>query len=95
MAIDQETVLRVAHLARLQLAEQDIDRLAGSLNDILHLVDQLREADLADVLPLAHPLEVDQPLRDDRVTEPDERARALPLAPATEADLYLVPRVIE
>lgn len=95
MAIDQDTVLRVAHLARLQVTEQDTEALAGSLNDILHMVDQLKDADVGDVLPLAHPLEVDQPLRDDRVTEPDERERVMALAPAAEDDCYLVPRVIE
>lgn len=95
MAIDQDTVLRVAHLARLQVTDDDLAGLAGSLNDILGMVDQLQNARVDDTTPLAHPLEVHQPLREDHVTEEDMRGKAMPLAPATEADCYLVPRVIE
>lgn len=95
MAIDQDTVLRVAHLARLQVTDEDLAGLAGSLNDILGMVDQLQNARVDDIAPLAHPLEVHQPLREDHVTEEDVRGKTMPLAPATEADCYLVPRVIE
>lgn len=95
MAIDQETVARVAHLARLHISEQDGAELSSRLSDILAMVDQLQQADVADVEPLAHPLEVTQPLRADEVTEPDVREQALKLAPAAEGGCFLVPRVIE
>ena len=75
--------------------ERETAELSARLNDILGMVDQLQQADVDQVEPLAHPLEVSQPLRDDRVTEPDVRDKVLPLAPASEDGCFLVPRVIE
>lgn len=95
MAIDNQVVARVAHLARLKVEEHEAGELSERLNDILAMVDQLQQADVNEVAPLAHPLEVSQPLREDRVTEPDVRDKALPLAPASEDGCFLVPRVIE
>ena len=75
--------------------DSETAELSARLNDILGMVDQLQQADVDQVEPLAHPLEVSQPLRDDRVTEPDVRDKVLPLAPASEDGCFLVPRVIE
>ncbi|MAD70361.1 MAG: Asp-tRNA(Asn)/Glu-tRNA(Gln) amidotransferase GatCAB subunit C [Alcanivorax sp.] len=95
MAIDSKVVARAAHLARLRVDDSETAELSTRLNDILGMVDQLQQADVDQVEPLAHPLEVSQPLRDDRVTEPDVRDKVLPLAPASEDGCFLVPRVIE
>lgn len=95
MAIDSKVVARAAHLARLRVDDSETAELSARLNDILGMVDQLQQADVDQVEPLAHPLEVSQPLRDDRVTEPDVRDKVLPLAPASEDGYFLVPRVIE
>ena len=95
MAIDSKVVARAAHLARLRVDDSETAELPPRLNDILGMVDQLQQADVDQVEPLAHPLEVSQPLRDDRVTEPDVRDKVLPLAPASEDGCFLVPRVIE
>jgi aspartyl-tRNA(Asn)/glutamyl-tRNA(Gln) amidotransferase subunit C len=95
MAINQDTVQQVAHLARLEVSEQECADLTGRLGDILAMVDQLQQADVADVSPMAHPLDVTQPLRADIVTEQDIRSDVLPLAPAAEDGCYLVPKVIE
>ena len=95
MAIDSKVVARAAHLARLRGDDSETAELSARLNDILGMVDQLQQADVDQVEPLAHPLEVSQPLRDDRVTEPDVRDKVLPLAPASEDGCFLVPRVIE
>lgn len=95
MALSAEDIRRIAHLARLQIEEQDIPRYADSLSEILGLVEQLRTVDTQGVLPMAHPQEVAQRLRADEVTETDQRARFLENAPLVEAGLYLVPRVIE
>jgi len=75
--------------------DDETGALSERLNEILGMVDQLQQADVSDVEPLAHPLEVSQPLRDDRVTEPDVRDKVLPIAPASEEGCFLVPRVIE
>ena len=95
MAIDSKVVARAAHLARLRVDDSETAELSTRLNDILGMVDQLQQADVDQVEPLAHPLEVSQPLRDDRVTEPDVRDKVLPLAPASEDGCFLVPRVME
>lgn len=95
MAIDTQVVARAAHLARLQVDDNEVAELCGRLNDILSMVDQLQQANVDDVAPLAHPLEVNQPLREDRVCEPDVRDKVLPNAPASDGGCFLVPRVIE
>ncbi len=95
MAIDNQVMARVAHLARLQIDDRDSEELSRRLNDILGMVDQLQQADVDTVEPLSHPLDVSQPLRDDRVEEQDLRERVLQLAPASEDGCFLVPRVIE
>ena len=58
MAIDREQLLHVAHLARLELREDEVERLEGQLNDILAAVSKVSELDLSDVPPTAHPLEI-------------------------------------
>ncbi|MDF1781619.1 MAG: Asp-tRNA(Asn)/Glu-tRNA(Gln) amidotransferase subunit GatC [Alcanivoracaceae bacterium] len=95
MAINQDTVLRVAHLARLQVTDQDCAELSTRLSDILAMVDELQQADVSDAAPMAHPLDVQQPQREDKITETDIRDLVMPLAPAAENGCYLVPRVIE
>ncbi|MED5388339.1 MAG: Asp-tRNA(Asn)/Glu-tRNA(Gln) amidotransferase subunit GatC [Pseudomonadota bacterium] len=95
MAIDSKVVAQVAHLARLKVDEADTTALSNRLNDILAMVDQLQQADVADVPPMAHPLDVTQPLRDDQISEPNVRDKAMDIAPAAEDGCFLVPRVIE
>ena len=95
MAIDQTTLERTAHLARIRLEAGDAEELNKRLNEILSMVDQLQQADVDGVEPMAHPLELNQPLRPDAVTEPDWRDRILKLAPAESDGCFLVPRVIE
>jgi aspartyl-tRNA(Asn)/glutamyl-tRNA(Gln) amidotransferase subunit C len=95
MAIDQDTVLKVAHLARLHVSGEQSATLAGRLSDILNMVDELASADVDQIAPLAHPLDVSQPLRADIAEPADLRDRVLPLAAASEGGCFLVPRVIE
>ncbi|RRJ83705.1 Asp-tRNA(Asn)/Glu-tRNA(Gln) amidotransferase subunit GatC [Aestuariirhabdus litorea] len=95
MALDREDVKRIAHLARLSIDESDIEKTSTTLSDILQLVDQMQAVDTAQVAPLAHPLDAVQRLRVDQVTETDQRDAYQQIAPATEAGLYLVPKVID
>lgn len=95
MTLTAADVAKIAHLARLQLTAEEEGRVTDRLNDILHLVDQLQAADTSGVEPMAHPMDATQPLREDVVTETDRRAAYQAIAPATEAGLYLVPKVIE
>lgn len=95
MAINQTTLQQVATLARLTLDSTEQAQITDRLNDILSLVDQLQEADVADLAPLSHPLEITQPLRHDSSHSENGQASAMALAPAEQDGCYLVPQVID
>ena len=95
MALEHKDVENIAHLARLAVDEADIPAYARNLSDILALVEQMQAVDTSGVTPMAHPLDAVQRLRDDAVTESDQRDHFQQIAPAVEAGLYLVPKVIE
>ncbi|MBI5450453.1 MAG: Asp-tRNA(Asn)/Glu-tRNA(Gln) amidotransferase subunit GatC [Gammaproteobacteria bacterium] len=95
MTLEHTDVERIAHLARLQISGDEIPAYQNSLSAILALVGELKLADVGQVLPMAHPLDVAQRLRPDVVSEADQRDRFLAIAPHSEAGLYLVPKVIE
>jgi aspartyl-tRNA(Asn)/glutamyl-tRNA(Gln) amidotransferase subunit C len=95
MSLNKNDVNKIAHLARLDIASSDIGAYADSLSSILDLVEKMNSADTDAVTPMAHPTEAYQRLREDRVTEIDEREKFQAIAPQVEAGLYLVPKVIE
>jgi aspartyl-tRNA(Asn)/glutamyl-tRNA(Gln) amidotransferase subunit C len=95
MSLDRSDVVSIAHLARLAIAEDDIPVYARNLSSILDLVAQMNAVDTSDVEPMAHPLDMAQRLREDEVTETDQRDKFQAIAPSVEAGLYLVPKVIE
>jgi len=95
MALERSEVEKIAHLARLDLKDDDLPRTTETLNNILGLIDRMQAVDTSGVEPLAHPLETTQRLRRDEVTESNQRDAYQAIAPAVENGLYLVPRVIE
>jgi aspartyl-tRNA(Asn)/glutamyl-tRNA(Gln) amidotransferase subunit C len=95
MALSRDEVVKIAHLARLAVSEADIPAYATNLSNILTLVEQMNQIDTQSVVPMAHPLDMAQRLREDVVNEVNQRDLFLSIAPATEAGLYLVPKVIE
>ena len=99
MALERSDVEKIAHLARIGLNEADIPQTTATLNNILSLIDAMQAVDTTGIEPLAHPLDVirhlPQRLREDRVTESDQRAVNMANAPAVERGLFLVPKVIE
>jgi len=95
MALESADVLKIAHLARLAISQDEAQALRGELSRILDLVAQMDAADTVGIAPMAHPLDMAQRLRPDGVTEPDQREAFQAVAPLTEEGLYLVPRVIE
>jgi aspartyl-tRNA(Asn)/glutamyl-tRNA(Gln) amidotransferase subunit C len=95
MSLTPEQVLKIAHLARLNLSEADIALYTPQLSNILGFIEQMNQADTSNVEPLAHPLDLSQRLRADNVIEPDLRTKFQQIAPRVEAGLYLVPKVIE
>ena len=95
MAFDKSEVEKIAHLARLHINEAEADEVTKRITDILALIDQMQSVDTDGVEPLAHPLDVVQRLRADRVTEANHRDELQTLAPEAQDGLYLVPKVIE
>lgn len=95
MSLQRSDVEKIAHLARLAVSEEECDRYAGDLSNILDLVAQMDSVDTGGVEPMAHPLHMAQRLRADAPSETDRREDFQSIAPLTEAGLYLVPKVIE
>ncbi len=95
MSLDRADVEKIAHLARLALSEEEANGLAVDLSRILDLVAQMNQVETGGVDPMAHPLDMVQRLRPDKVTESDQREKFQSVAPMTDQGLYLVPRVLE
>jgi aspartyl-tRNA(Asn)/glutamyl-tRNA(Gln) amidotransferase subunit C len=95
MSLEKSDVEKIAHLARLAIDESAIPDYARDLNNILTLVEQMSAIDTDGISPMAHPLDAVQRLRDDVVSETDQRELFQSIAPKTEASVYLVPKVIE
>ena len=95
MTLKSDDVRNMAHLARLHIDEDTIDQYTHDLSSILTLVDQMNQVDSSDVLPLANPLDAMQRLRNDVVTEIDERDKFQQIAPDVAEGFYRVPKVIE
>ena len=90
-----DAILKVAKLARLQLDDADLAHYPPQLTNILSFIEKMNEVNTDNIEPLAHPLQVTQRLREDKVTEVNQRDAFQAIAPETEVGLYLVPQVIE
>ena len=95
MALSRQDVAHIAHLARLNVSDDEIDEYVAKLSSIINLVAQLQAAETQGVTPMAHPLDMVQRLRPDQVTESDQRESFQRNAPDVVDGLYRVPRVIE
>lgn len=95
MSIDKETARRVAHLARIEVAESDLDPLATELSAILGFMEQLGEVDIAGVEPMTSVTPMAAPLRADAVTDGDYPERVLANAPDARSGFFTVPKVVE
>ena len=95
MPLDPATVRRIAHLARIHIADDDIPRLQGELNGILGWVEQLAALDVEGVPPLTGAARMALRLRDDAVTEGGIPEKILANAPARAGDYFAVPKVVE
>ncbi len=95
MSLNRADVVRIAHLARLEINEQEVISYTDTLSRILGLIEQMNAIETEGVAPMAHPQEAGLRLRADEVSETNQRDRFQAIAPSTEAGLYLVPKVIE
>ncbi|MGD0315095.1 MAG: Asp-tRNA(Asn)/Glu-tRNA(Gln) amidotransferase subunit GatC [Xanthobacteraceae bacterium] len=95
MSVDAETVRRVAHLARIAVAEEEIEHLQGELNAILAFVEQLAEVDVAGIEPMTSVTPMAMEMRKDEVTDGGIVDAIMANAPAREDHFLLVPKVVE
>lgn len=93
--MEDDEVRKIASLCRLALSDREVERLKPALSDIISLVARLDDEDTAGVEPAAHPLDMVQSTRPDKVTEHDQRERLQASAAAVAKGFYLVPKVIE
>jgi len=95
MSLTKQDVEYIAHLARLQLASGEAEKYTEDLSNILDGATQMNEVDTTSIEPMAHPMDLPQRLREDEVTETDQRTLFQSIAPNTADGFYLVPKVID
>ncbi len=99
MSLTPQDIGRIANLARLELSPAESERMHVQLNGFFDIVEKMRAVDTQGVEPLSHPVatiqEIALRLREDRVSEPNQREANQQSAPAVERGLFLVPKVIE
>jgi aspartyl-tRNA(Asn)/glutamyl-tRNA(Gln) amidotransferase subunit C len=95
MALTRDDVKRAARLARIAIDESEEQRVLEQLDRIFGMIEQMRAVDVSDVEPMSHAQDIVLRLREDKVTEPDQRELFESVAPRVMSGLYLVPKVIE
>ncbi len=99
MSLTSSDITRIAQLARLELPAAQAERMLGQINGFFEIVEKMRAVDTTGIEPLAHPVAAVQDvalrLREDVVSEPNQRSANMQNAPAAEQGLFLVPKVIE
>ena len=95
MSVDADTVRRIAHLARIAVAEDEVAHLQGELNAILAFVEQLSEVDVSGVSPMTSVTPMKMKMRADAVTDGGIAAEIVKNAPASDDNFFLVPKVVE
>ena len=95
MSVDADTVRRVAHLARIAVADDEVEHLRGELNAMLAFVEQLSEVDVAGVEPMTSVMAMAMKMRRDEITDGGIADAVMANAPAREDHFFLVPKVVE
>jgi aspartyl-tRNA(Asn)/glutamyl-tRNA(Gln) amidotransferase subunit C len=95
VSVDAQTVRRIAHLARIAVADEEVEHLQGELNAMLAFVEQLSEVDVSGVEPMTSVMPMAMKKRTDEVTDGGIAEDIVRNAPATEDNFFLVPKVVE
>ena len=95
MSVDQATVRRIAHLARIKVTDAEVPHLAGELNAILAFIEELSAVDVEGVEPMTSVMPMQMKMRADVVTEGGQVEPILANAPAAEDHFFVVPKVVE
>ena len=93
--MDKKTVTTISYLSRLKIDEEKEEKITNDLKNIIKFVDQLNDIDTSDIEPLSNPLEKTAKTRDDIVTADNLKKELLEIAPSSNEDYFLVPRVVE
>ena len=93
--MDKKTVTTISYLSRLKIDEEKEEKITNDLENIIKFVDQLNDIDISDIEPLTNPLEKTAKTRDDKVTADNLKKELLEIAPSSNEDYFLVPRVVE
>jgi aspartyl-tRNA(Asn)/glutamyl-tRNA(Gln) amidotransferase subunit C len=95
MSVDADTVRRIAHLARIAVADSEVENLRGELNAMLAFVEQLQEVNVEGVEPMTSVTPMAMKKRHDVVTDGNDAEAVLKNAPQSDDNFYLVPKVVE
>ncbi len=95
MSLTTQDVQKIARLARLSMNSSEIEAARSQLSGIFELIAEMQAVDTSGIEPMSHAQELSQRLREDKVSEIDQRAAFQAIAPQVEGGLYLVPQVIE
>ena len=95
MSLKQDEITKIANLAKLNISDEQMGEYENRLSSILDLVEQMNNVDTSGVEPMAHPLHMVQRLREDVVTEENQREHFQENAPSVEKGLFVVPKVID
>jgi aspartyl-tRNA(Asn)/glutamyl-tRNA(Gln) amidotransferase subunit C len=95
MSVDDATVRRIAHLARIKVADEEVAHLKGELNAILAWVEQLQAVDVEGVEPMTSVTPMKMKMREDEVTDGGIADQVTRNAPMSDDNFFLVPKVVE
>ncbi len=95
MSLNHDDIRRLAHLARIAVSDQEVAEIGAKLNSIFTMIEAMRVVDTRGVTPMSHGIDVVQRLREDAVTESNQRELFQSIAPQVENGLYMVPKVID
>jgi aspartyl-tRNA(Asn)/glutamyl-tRNA(Gln) amidotransferase subunit C len=95
MSLDKETIKHVAHLARIELQPNELEKLSGELHEILGFIDKLKDLNVEQVMPASHILPISNVLREDKPHISLSPEKALENAPRTKGNFFSVPKIIE
>ena len=93
--MDKKTVTTISYLSRLSIDNEKEEKIVQDLDNIIEFVDQLNDAETSDIEPLTSPLEKTAKTRSDKITAKNLKKELLEIAPSSNDDYFLVPRVVE
>jgi aspartyl-tRNA(Asn)/glutamyl-tRNA(Gln) amidotransferase subunit C len=95
MSLTTQDIKRIAHLARIEISDTEAETTLSKLTGIMALIEQMQAVDTQGIQPMSHSQDVTQRLREDVVSETNQRELFQQIAPMVQDGLYLVPKVIE